>query len=663
MQSRSPCFSALVLAALCLQRPAMADPAPPVPLQMAQAGSEFDFWNAIKDSKKAEDYQAYLDKYPDGIFADLAKLRMKKYPVAAAPAPAPAPAAVAPAAPDPQQADIAYWNSIKASKSAEAYRAYLEKYPNGEFVDVAKLRVEQLSAPAAAPAAIEPTPPVPAPPVPAPPQAEAPKPATMEPATWDPAPAQGMTFEAKDTTVYAKDGGQVRAAPSPQAPLVIKLKPDTDVHATGLSSDRRWWRVEVAGGQVGYMHHSVVSDRVEPEAAVPLPATTQPATSLPATTQPATSLPTTTQPATSLPTTTQPATSLPATTQPTSSTATDPSSEPLDSLETSAPPSSMESAAAPQAPDETVCPAPSEVAPDDRVAACARLAAQAGPEAKLTALGDLAAALAQARRYDEAVRAYKQVAALAPRDAKIYYDIGLVRLDQLRFPEARTAFDMAAQFDPKNPDIVFQRGISYAGLGDFETARLEVRSALLSKDDAAYYEKLGEIEIARGDLGSAKIAVERARKADASRGSMILAVVDYYVGDNAIAAAQVAANSNDPAAALWNALIRKATGDADGAAQALEAGRSAYGGTWPGPIFAALSGTLSLTQASALARAKDDKVELRQICALNFFAGEWAYLSGDKDGARAALQAAVSTRAFDTLAFAAAKARLANMGE
>jgi lipoprotein NlpI len=325
----------------------------------------------------------------------------------------------------------------------------------------------------------------------------------------------------------------------------------------------------------------------------------------------------------------------------------------------------MENSAEQAAPDEGVCPTASPVAANNRIAACERLVAKAGPDdtAKVAALGDLAVALAQARRYDEAVTKYKQAAALAPSDVAIYYDIGLVRLDQLRFPEARTAFDKAVQLDPRNPDIVFHRGISYIGVGDFETAQLEVKRALLSKDDAAYYEKLGEIEIARGDLDLAKVALQRGRKADASRHSLILAVVNYYAGDNDTAAAQVASNSDDPTAALWNALIKKAKGDAAGAAQALKAGRAAYRDTWPGPIFDALSGTLSLAQARAAAQAKDDNVELQQLCTLNLFAGEWAYLSGDTDAARAALQAALATRAYYTLEFAAAKARLSNLGE
>ena len=79
-------------------------------------------------------------------------------------------------------------------------------------------------------------------------------------------------------------------------------------------------------------------------------------------------------------------------------------------------------------------------------------------------------------------------------------------------------------------------------------------------------------------------------------------------------------------------------------------------------MFDALSGTLSLAKARAAAKARDDNAEFEQLCALNFFAGEWAYLSGDRDAARAALQAALDTRAYWTLEFAAAKARLANMG-
>jgi tetratricopeptide (TPR) repeat protein len=589
MNSKVAFLSALVLAT-SLHLPALADQ--PAPVQIAQEQSELDFWNSIKDSKKAEDYQAYLDKYPNGNFADLAKLRVKKY-TAAAPAPAPAPA---PAEVDPQQQDIAYWNSIKSSKNADDYKTYLEKYPNGEFVDLAKLRVEQLSpppVPAEQPALPAPAaqPVEPAPTAPAPTQ-----PAAVEPPA-NPAPAPALTFETKNATVYAKSGGQVRAEPSAKATLVTKLKTNTEVHATGLSADGKWWRVEVAG-QGGYMHSSVVSQK------------------------------------------------------PVALTA--PSSKKK----------SERAAAAPTGPDEEICKPTSAASGNARVSACERLVAKAGNDAaKVAALGNLAAALNQAKRNDEAIRKYEQAAVLSPRDPSIYYRIGLVRLDQRRFPEARAAFEKAAQLDNQDPDIVFQRGISYIGVGDFEKAKLEVERALLTPNDPAlYYEKLGEIDIARGDLESAKVALERGAKADSSRRSLILAAVNYFVGNGDQAASQATAAVGDPTASLWSAVIKKAKGDAAGATAALEAGRSAAGDEWPVPIFDTLSGATSLAKAKAAAKDRDDNVEFEQLCALNFFAGEWAYLSGDKDAARDALQAALATRAYWTLEYAAAKARLANMG-
>ncbi|WP_459855780.1 SH3 domain-containing protein [Dongia sp. agr-C8] len=566
---------ALLLAASFPSLPASADPSAAMPVQTVQAQSELDYWNAIKDSKQAEDYQGYLDKYPNGNFADLAKLRVKKYTVAA-----PAAAPAEPAA-DPQQQDIAYWNSIKSSKNADDYKAYLEKYPNGEFVDLAKLRVEQYGAPApAAPAAAVEQPA---------------QPAAIEPPANEPAAvAPALTFVAQNATLYATNGGQVRAEPDSKAALVTKLKTNTEVKATGLSTDGKWWRVEVAG-QGGYMHRSVLSEK---PVAVAQKKKAEPA-----------------------------------------------------------------AAPEPTGPDEEICKPTSAASGNGRVAACERLVAKATDDkAKIAALGDLAAALNQAKRRDEAIRKYEQAAVLAPRDPSIYTRIGLVRLDQRRFPEARAAFEKAAQLDNQDSDIVFYRSLSYIGVGDFEKAKLEVERALLVPNDPAlYYEKLGEINIARGDLAAAKVALERGSAADANRRSLILAAVNYFTGNNDAAASQASASSA-PTAPLWAALAKKAKGDAGGATAALESGKGASGEAWPGPIYDTLSGATPLAKAKAAAKDRDANTGFEQLCALNFFAGEWAYLSGDKDAARSALQAAVATRAYWTLEFAAAKARLANMG-
>lgn len=65
--------------------------------------------------------------------------------------PAPVTAPPAPAAPAPQTAsapadpaiEMAYWDAIKNSSNSDAYKAYLTKYPNGQFADLARVRIRE----------------------------------------------------------------------------------------------------------------------------------------------------------------------------------------------------------------------------------------------------------------------------------------------------------------------------------------------------------------------------------------------------------------------------------------------------------------------------------------------------------------------------------------
>jgi hypothetical protein len=66
-------------------------------------------------------------------------------------APAPVTAVPAPAAPVPQTApapadpaiELAYWDAIKNSSNSDAYKAYLTKYPNGQFAELARVRIRE----------------------------------------------------------------------------------------------------------------------------------------------------------------------------------------------------------------------------------------------------------------------------------------------------------------------------------------------------------------------------------------------------------------------------------------------------------------------------------------------------------------------------------------
>lgn len=101
---------------------------------------ELSYWETIKSSQSADDYKAYLEKYPEGQFANLAKTRI------AALQPVTKPAEPPPANVNAGQAELTFWDSVKNSTSADDYRAYLEKYPNGEFVVLAKRRLKPLEA-------------------------------------------------------------------------------------------------------------------------------------------------------------------------------------------------------------------------------------------------------------------------------------------------------------------------------------------------------------------------------------------------------------------------------------------------------------------------------------------------------------------------------------
>ncbi len=256
-------------------------------------------------------------------------------------------------------------------------------------------------------------------------------------------------------------------------------------------------------------------------------------------------------------------------------------------------------------------------------------------------------------------------AELAPRDPTIYYRLGLVRLDQNRFPEARQAFDKAAMLDNKNPDYIYERGVAAAGFGDFAKARDEVKRALLTKDSMQYYETLGEYQLALGDLDSVKTALERGRKIEPNATSLTLAVLDYYTGnlDLALSEAAKAANSGEsPYAPIWQALVQKGEG------------RRRRGRRRPWRPRAACStrtgrrrSTTTFWARSRRARwppaprPSDRTAFAERLCIAKFFSGEWTFLSGDTDGARTALQDATGTQAFYRLEFAAAKGRLAHM--
>ncbi|MFO0991203.1 MAG: hypothetical protein U1E67_04630 [Hyphomicrobiales bacterium] len=87
--------------------------------------TELTFWETVRASQDIAEYQAYLKQYPDGQFRILAEARINKLkstPLS-----------------DQQNTEIevAFWDSIKNSDDMTMFEAYLAKYPDGHFADLA----------------------------------------------------------------------------------------------------------------------------------------------------------------------------------------------------------------------------------------------------------------------------------------------------------------------------------------------------------------------------------------------------------------------------------------------------------------------------------------------------------------------------------------------
>jgi uncharacterized caspase-like protein len=103
------------------------------------AAFEYSYWETIKNSSSADDFKAYLTKYPEGQFADLAKNRVKSLD-GAAKATNPPPTSSG----SDTTTEVAFWDFIKTSSNVEDFQAYLKKYPNGAFAELANIRVRAL---------------------------------------------------------------------------------------------------------------------------------------------------------------------------------------------------------------------------------------------------------------------------------------------------------------------------------------------------------------------------------------------------------------------------------------------------------------------------------------------------------------------------------------
>lgn len=90
-------------------------------------------WQTASKSDRVSEYLAYLERFPEGECAALARERIAALAETADPA-----------GDAETVVELTFWESVKGSTNPALYEAYLAKYPDGEFALLAKAILEEL---------------------------------------------------------------------------------------------------------------------------------------------------------------------------------------------------------------------------------------------------------------------------------------------------------------------------------------------------------------------------------------------------------------------------------------------------------------------------------------------------------------------------------------
>lgn len=117
--------------------------------------------------------------------------------------------------------EMMFWESIKDSKKAEDYDAYLEAFPNGRFAPLAKVRAGYIR-----------------------------KYSTPSPQPED------VKIEAMTADYLVAQPAHLREKPSAVSSQIDELSVGTQIRVTGQVTNSNWYRVETLGGKSGFVYGS-----------------------------------------------------------------------------------------------------------------------------------------------------------------------------------------------------------------------------------------------------------------------------------------------------------------------------------------------------------------------------------------------------------------------
>ena len=205
-----------------------------IPAALARAAAAAA-WSEVKGSKDRVTLEDFIAAHPDSDFAAAARDRLARL---AAPSEQAATSrqwsadqalALEGAR---QQAEVAFWDSVKDSTVPDDFADYLKQFPDGTFAGLAKRRLKQLQANATAALA---------------------------------APTPELRISPLDEFRVAVKTANIRAAPSTSSERIGRLRTGDLIAVTGLTQigNARWYRVVLDDGDDGFVFATLLQDEAE----------------------------------------------------------------------------------------------------------------------------------------------------------------------------------------------------------------------------------------------------------------------------------------------------------------------------------------------------------------------------------------------------------------
>ncbi|MEO8199103.1 MAG: DUF4388 domain-containing protein [Gemmatimonadota bacterium] len=172
---------------------------------------------------------------------------------------------------------------------------------------------------------------------------------------------------------------------------------------------------------------------------------------------------------------------------------------------------------------------------------------------------------------DEAMREFRRVADLRPREPSAAFYLGLIALRQARWPEAVADLRQAAEIGGPRPAVLHNLGFALEQMGKLDEAEAAYADAVgRARDDARYMLSWGVAALKRGDFTVAVARLARARELWGERtpaqtwywaAALAAAGTDDLVGAVETARAGVVGHPNNAVLRNNLAVLLELTGD------------------------------------------------------------------------------------------------------